>query len=72
MGSEMCIRDSYWTDSIRYMANNGVTELVEIGPGKVLAGLCKRIDKSITTHAIESLAAVEKLIEARKEGVADA
>lgn len=62
----------YWTDSIRYMANNGVTELVELGPGKVLVGLCKRIDKSITTHAIESLAAVEKLIEARKEGVADA
>jgi len=66
------INPVYWTDSIRYMAKNGVTELVEIGPGKVLAGLCKRIDKSITTHAIESLAAVEKLIEARKEGVADA
>jgi len=62
----------YWTDSICYMAKNGVTELVEIGPGKVLVGLCKRIDKSITTHAIESLAAVEKLIAARNEGVADA
>lgn len=62
----------YWTDSIRNMAVNGVTELVELGPGKVLIGLCKRIDKSITTHAIESLSAVEKLIEARKEGVADA
>lgn len=61
----------YWTDTIRYMADNGVTELVEIGPGKVLVGLCKRIDKSITSHAIENLAAVEKLIEA-KEGVADA
>jgi len=62
----------YWTDSIRYMAGKGVTELVELGPGKVLVGLCKRIDKSITTHAIESLAAVEKLIEARKEGAANA
>ncbi len=59
----------YWTDSVRFMANNNTTELVELGPGKVLVGLCKRIDKSIVTHAIESLAAVEKLIEARKEGV---
>lgn len=62
----------YWTDSIRYLSDKGVTELVELGPGKVLAGLCKRIDKSLTTHAIESLGAVEKLIEARKESVADA
>lgn len=61
-----------WTDTIQYLAKDGVTEVVELGPGKVLAGLCKRIDKSITTHAIESLAAVEKLIEARKEGFADA
>ncbi len=59
----------YWTDSVRFMASNNTTELVELGPGKVLVGLCKRIDKSIVTHAIESLAAVEKLIEARKEGV---
>ena len=61
----------YWTDTVRYLADNGVTEMVELGPGKVLTGLSKRIDKSVKTHAIESLAAVEKLIEA-KEGVADA
>jgi len=57
----------YWTDTVRYLADNGVTEMVELGPGKVLTGLSKRIDKSVKTHAIESLAAVEKLIEA-KEG----
>jgi len=62
----------YWTDSVRYLTDNSVTELVELGPGKVLSGLCKRIDKSVKTHAIESLGAVEKLIEARKESVADA
>ncbi len=62
----------YWTATIQYLAAEGVTEVVELGPGKVLAGLCKRIDKSITTHAIESQGAVEKLIEARKEGFADA
>jgi len=58
----------YWTDSIRYMVDDGMTELVELGPGKVLAGLCKRIDKTIVTHAIESLAAVEKLIAAQQKG----
>lgn len=63
------INPVYWTDSVQFMASNGVTELVELGPGKVLVGLCKRIDRTITTHAIESVAAVEKLKEARKEGV---
>lgn len=61
----------YWTDSLRCLTKNSVTELVELGPGKVLAGLCKRIDKSVKTHAIESLGAVERLIEARKESVTD-
>ncbi len=61
-----------WTESIRYLAGKEVTEVVELGPGKVLAGLCKRIDKTIKTHAIENLAAVDKLIEAQKESVADA
>jgi len=60
----------YWTDSIRYMIDDGMTELVELGPGKVLAGLCKRIDKSIVPHAIDSLAAVEKLIAAQQESTA--
>lgn len=58
----------YWTDSIRYMADNGMTELVELGPGKVLAGLCKRIDKSIVAHVLENIASADKLIEAQKEG----
>ena len=36
------------------MTRNGVTELVECGPGKVLAGLVKRIDKSVSVANIES------------------
>lgn len=34
-----------WEDSIRWLLANGVTEFTEVGPGKVLAGLLKRIDR---------------------------
>ncbi len=36
-----------WVESVRVMAANGIDRLFEIGPGKVLAGLTKRIDKQI-------------------------
>ena len=39
-----------WVETVRAMASSGITTLVEAGPGKVLAGLGKRIDKSL--HAI--------------------
>lgn len=43
-----------WVESIVYLAGQGVTELVECGPGKVLAGLNKRCVKGITTHSLET------------------
>lgn len=36
-----------WEDSIRWLLANGVTEFTEVGPGKVLAGLLKRIDRKV-------------------------
>lgn len=39
-----------WTKSIQYLAQQGVTDIIEVGPGKVLSGLIKRIDKSIVTQ----------------------
>ncbi len=41
-----------WVEIIQTMATNGVDQLVECGPGKVLTGLNKRIDKSIATWSI--------------------
>ena len=38
-----------------YMKNNGITKVLEIGPGKVLSGLIKRIDRSISTVSINSI-----------------
>jgi [acyl-carrier-protein] S-malonyltransferase len=49
-----------WVRSVRAMHEQGVSRIVEAGPGKVLTGLCKRIDKSITAAAVfdqESLVA---------------
>jgi [acyl-carrier-protein] S-malonyltransferase len=40
-----------WQESIAFMADAGVTAALEIGPGKVLAGLVKRIDKRISVTA---------------------
>ena len=40
-----------WVQTVQAMGGQGITRIVEAGPGKVLAGLCKRIDKSIATAA---------------------
>jgi len=41
-----------WTDTVQSLVENGATKIFECGPGKVLAGLCKRIDKSIDARAL--------------------
>lgn len=37
-----------WTESILFLSDQGVTEVIEVGPGKVLTGLNKRINKSLS------------------------
>jgi [acyl-carrier-protein] S-malonyltransferase len=43
-----------WTESIRAMIDDGVTTFIEMGPGSVLTGLLKRIDRSVTGFAIDT------------------
>lgn len=43
-----------WTETIRNMIGDGATQFHELGSGKVLAGLIKRIDKSVTTQSSEA------------------
>ena len=42
-----------WTQTIEQMVSNGVKEVVELGPGKVLQGLIKRIDRSLQLSGIQ-------------------
>ncbi len=43
-----------WLESVEYMISNGVKNFVEIGPGKVLSGLIKRIDKNVIVNSINN------------------
>ncbi len=49
-----------WAKSIEHIASLGVTHALEIGPGKVLAGLVKRIAKQITVLSINDVEAIER------------
>jgi [acyl-carrier-protein] S-malonyltransferase len=52
-----------WTDTVQSLVENGATKIFECGPGKVLAGLCKRIDKSIDARALGTLAELRAALE---------
>ena len=52
----------YFEDSIRYMIANGVDTIIEIGPGKVLSGFVRKIDRKIKTYQVEDQASLEKTL----------
>ena len=57
-----------WQESVAFMADSGVERALEIGPGKVLAGLVKRCDSRIAVHAVgdpDSVAKVREVVAAR-------
>jgi [acyl-carrier-protein] S-malonyltransferase len=43
-----------WRESVLLMINKGITQFIEIGPGKVLSGLIKRVDKNVKVSAINT------------------
>ena len=51
-----------WLESVEYMINNGVNNFVEIGPGKVLSGLIKRINKNVNVNSINNEEDIKLLI----------
>ncbi|WP_323016754.1 ACP S-malonyltransferase [Castellaniella sp.] len=53
-----------WVETIQAMKQNGVTHLVECGPGKVLTGLVKRIDRDLTTFNITDPTSLQQTLDA--------
>jgi [acyl-carrier-protein] S-malonyltransferase len=52
-----------WAETIELMIASGATKIIECGPGKVLAGLTRRIDKSVSSACIDSPAALESALQ---------
>ncbi|MDD4168846.1 MAG: ACP S-malonyltransferase [Desulfotomaculaceae bacterium] len=63
---ELLIRQVYspvrWEESIRLLIQSGVTAIIEVGPGKVLCGLVKKISREIKVGNIEDRASLEKFL----------
>ena len=55
-------RPVHWVDTIRTMLTRGATSVIECGPGKVLTGLVRRINRGTAVAAIDSIAGLEKAL----------
>ena len=51
-----------WRESVNHMIDNEVNHFIEIGPGKVLTGLIKRIDKNVKTNTINTESDIKNLM----------
>jgi [acyl-carrier-protein] S-malonyltransferase len=52
-----------WVETVQKMAGEGITHVIECGPGKVLAGLAKRINGDLTGEAIVDQVSLDKILE---------
>ncbi|MBR6722303.1 ACP S-malonyltransferase [bacterium] len=59
-----------WTQSVQKMVAEGIDTFVEIGPGKVLAGLVKKIDASVNVYNVYDKASLEATVTSLKEEMA--
>lgn len=53
-----------WVNTVNAMIENGASHIIECGPGKVLAGLCRRINKEVSTTFIDSTDSLQKSLDA--------
>ncbi|MDW0109263.1 ACP S-malonyltransferase [Sporosarcina aquimarina] len=56
-----------WEESVRQMLDLGVTQFIECGPGKVLSGLVRKIDRSVTVWPVYDEETLTAVVEAAKE-----
>ena len=50
-----------WRETVQFLKEQGVTDLIELGAGKVLSGLAKRSDKELNAVSVGSAAEIEEL-----------
>lgn len=60
--TDQIVRPVRWEESMKQMRGLGVTEAIEIGPGKVLAGLQKRIDREMPVKNISTVAQMSEIL----------
>ena len=56
-----------WRESIQNMISMGVEEFIELGSGKVLTGLIKRIDRNVDAFSVETIEDIEEADSIRQE-----
>ena len=52
-----------WVETIQHMISSGTSKFIELGPGKVLTGLSKRIDRSIACYCVQDVKSLEQALE---------
>jgi [acyl-carrier-protein] S-malonyltransferase len=60
--AEQLYRPVRWVETVQAMKQAGITQIIECGPGGVLAGLTKRIDRAITAYSINTPDNLEKIL----------
>jgi [acyl-carrier-protein] S-malonyltransferase len=57
-----------WVECIQLLQQSGATHFIEVGPGKVLSGLNRQIDRALVTANVEDPASLEKTLQGLTEG----
>ncbi len=52
-----------WEDSIRNIVDNGINTFIEVGPGRVLTGLIKKIEPSAKLFSVENMMSLNKTLQ---------
>ena len=52
-----------WQPTLQQLVGDGLDEVIEPGPGKVVAGLLKQVDRGIPTHSILARESIEEILE---------
>ncbi|MDQ7005377.1 MAG: ACP S-malonyltransferase [Ghiorsea sp.] len=59
---EQLVSPVRWTETVQQLSQQGVTQAIEMGPGKVLAGLVRRIDKNIQVSSVQTSDLMHKVL----------